>query len=214
MVLNMIPCYAIKQSDGSYKAPFNLMGRYNGVGGFHLLTDEEREQYNWFRCELYNESYNELIESRTNEPECVWDDDKHCIIATYTIVPYPLNYVIETKCDQVDKLLKQKIYTDIEVMFPDGPKVVQFRNDQDRLNLSNVTQAAIALVVSGDMNCAMNYRTLDNITQEVTSQQMIQIGTYILGQKQNLVNMAWSHKDNLRLLTTVQEVVDYDITIE
>jgi len=41
----MIRCYAIKQNDGNWFAPVNIIRKYNNVNEFHKLTDKQREQH-------------------------------------------------------------------------------------------------------------------------------------------------------------------------
>jgi len=188
-----------------------MMGRYNNIGGFHLLTDEQRQEHGWYKCELYNEQYDDRFQIRTQYPECVYDTERNVVVATYTITNIPLNQVIESRCDDVDKLLQQKMYSDVEVQFPDGPKTIQFRNEIDRANLSNVTQAAISLVLSGQPNFLMPYRTADNVTQYVSAGGMIDIGNKVMEQKQNLVSTAWAHKDALREMEDYPDLLEYDI---
>lgn len=187
------------------------MGRYNNVGGFHLLTDEQREEQRWFKCQLFNESYNPLTQIRSAKPECVWDEEQHCVIATYTIQDKDIKTVIEEVCDKVDELLQKKLYTDVEVQFPDGPKVIQFRNELDRANLSNVTQAAISLVIAGTPEYIMPYRTADNVTQFVPASGLIAIGNSVMAAKQLLVSTAWNHKDTLRAMESLDDIASYDI---
>lgn len=93
-----------------------------------------------------------------------------------------------------------------------GEKVIQFRNDNDRTNLSNVGTAALALIVGGNPTQLMEWRTLDNVTQLVPAVQMVQISNGVLAVKQQIVSKAWEHKDTLRSMTITNDVVAYDIT--
>ena len=123
----------------------------------------------------------------------------------------PIEEVIEKRCDEVDELLQTKLYSDIPMMFPDGEKVIQFRNEKDRANLSNVGAAALALIIGGNPSYLMEWRTLDNITQMVPAIQMLQISNGVLAAKQTIVSAAWNHKDTLRTMTIMNDVVTYNI---
>ena len=120
--------------------------------------------------------------------------------------------MIESLCQQVDQLHKEKLYTNVTATFPDGEKTIQFRNETDRANLANVAQAAMALVMSGTPEAPMQYRTEDNVTQTVRADQMMGIAMSVLQQKEAILTAAWGHKDTLRGMTDYQEVIDYDIT--
>jgi predicted transcriptional regulator len=118
---------------------------------------------------------------------------------------------IESRCKEVDALNDQKLYTNATVMFPDGEKIIQFRNEKDRADLSNVSSAAMALIMSGTPESPLGYRTEDNVTQIVRADQMVGIAMGVLQMKQDIKTVSWSHKDALRQLTDYQDVVDYDI---
>lgn len=123
-----------------------------------------------------------------------------------------IEYLIDNKCKEVDKLHTEKLYTDICVMFPDGTSVIQFRDEIDRANISNVSQGALALVVIGKQDELLEFRTADNITHSLKASEMMQIAMMVLSIKQELKKVCQNHKDTLRSLTTIKDVVSYDIT--
>ena len=114
--------------------------------------------------------------------------------------------------DRVSALYATYLYADVEVTFPSGPAVIQFRDDSDRMNLSNVVQAAQALIIAGTPTETLVYRTQDNVIQEVTAVQMVSLGMAVMAEKQALLNVSWGHRDNIDAMTTVVDVTDYDIT--
>lgn len=118
----------------------------------------------------------------------------------------------EEKCDTVDRLRISKTYTDVEVAFPTGNKLIQFRDEFDRANLSNVAQAAQLLVMSGQGDSILPYRTQDNVTQYPTAAQMLAIAGEVMDAKQAIVSKAWEHKDNIRGMTTIAGVRDYNVS--
>lgn len=122
-----------------------------------------------------------------------------------------LRRAIESKCDTVDALRISKTYTDVEVAFPAGVKVVQFRNEFDRANLANVVQAAQMLIMAGQGDSEVPYRTADNETQLPTAAQLLGVAAEVMSKKQAVVSKAWEHKDTIRALNTLEEVKEYDI---
>jgi len=123
-----------------------------------------------------------------------------------------LDLLKEELCDRVDELRKQKVYSDIAATFPDGEKVIQFRDEVDRANLSNVAQNCQLLVAAGAPDTLVPYRAADNVTQYPAAQQMLMIAVGVMISKQSIVSVSWDHKDAIRLMTTLEEVYQYDIT--
>ncbi len=118
---------------------------------------------------------------------------------------------LAAKLASIEDQRNRKLYSDVEVDFPSGPAVIQFRDERDRTNLSNVTTAAIALTMSGQGNTLIDYRTLDNVTQQVPASQFIAIAMTVLTAKQAVVKAAWQYKDTVRGLAA-KELPAYDET--
>jgi len=137
--------------------------------------------------------------------------DSKFVYASQDIANSILNREIETLCDNVDSLRISKTYSDVEVDFPAGKKFIQFRDEFDRANLSNVAQAAQLLVISGLGSSIVPYRTLDNETQLPTAQEMLSIAGEVMTIKQAIVTAAWTHKDTIRSLTSIEAVRAYNI---
>jgi hypothetical protein len=107
-----------------------------------------------------------------------------------------------------------KMYSEIEVILPYGLATIQFRNENDRTNLSNVASGATALIISGTPGATMSYRTLDNTIQSVTALQMLGIAMEVLNTKQAITNAKWDHKDALQAFVDnndYQSIVDHDV---
>jgi hypothetical protein len=126
------------------------------------------------------------------------------------------------RCDQtaqkqvkmVESISKSKMYSDIDVILPSGLATIQFRNENDRTNLSNVASGATALIISGTPGATMSYRTLDNTIQSVTALQMLGIAMEVLNTKQAITNAKWDHKDALQAFVDnndYQSIVDHDV---
>jgi len=118
------------------------------------------------------------------------------------------------RLSEVDQLRLTKTFTDVAVDFPSGDKKeIQFRNEFDMSNLMSVATAGIALIVSGAPTAEVVYRTKDNTTQTVTAAQMVSVGVAVLSAKQAVVSAAWTHKDAIRQLETIEAVEAYDLTV-
>lgn len=118
----------------------------------------------------------------------------------------------DEKVKEINDLRKTHLYSDVTVDFPSGSNVIQFRDDSDRMNLSDVSAGAMSLIVSGAPDTIMAYRTKDDKVQEVPASTMLAIAGEVLGQKQRIVSNSWKHKDAVRALTDMQDILDYDIT--
>ena len=201
--------YMIK---GQWIAPVSMCSKFNGIRGWHLLTDAERAKHGWYPCELINAEYNPLIESRTSTP-INFEFDGQIVRAIYQKTTKDIQTVIAEKCRLVDEMRKERLYTNIVANFPAGEKVIQFRDEVDRANLANTASGAMTLIMAGTPDAILAYRTEDNETQMLRADQMLQIAMQALGQKQQVINTSWAHKDTLRAMTTVADVLAYDITV-
>ena len=200
--------YMIK---GQWIAPVSMCSKFNGIRGWHLLSDEARAKHGWYPCELINAEYNPLTESRTSTP-INFEFDGQIVRASYQKTTKDIKTVIEEKCRLVDEMRKERLYTNIVAEFPAGEKVIQFRDEVDRANLANTATGALALVMSGAPETTLTYRTEDNETQILRADQMLQIAMGALAIKQQVISVSWAHKDALRAMTTVADVLAYDIT--
>ncbi len=207
----MIECYAIKLNN-IYEAPHNLVSTYKGITNFHLLSDKERENYGWYKCELHNAEPTKY-QYRSNDPVCYYDNERNVVIASYIIRDFTIDEIKESKYLEIKNIHNEKLYTDVEVEFPDGKAVIQFRDERDRTNISNVSSGAIALVISGNGSTLMKFRTLDNIIRSVSALEMVNIAMTVLNIKQNIVDASWRHKDLIEKLNIVEEVITYDINL-
>lgn len=201
----MIKCYAIKDENDTWCAPKNMRSTYKGIHAFNTLTDKEREKYGQYKCELYNECYDLNTHYRSNTLEYFFDEEKNTLIAFYKLYPRSLSDVISQKCNEVTELFKLKYYTNIKIKFPDNiNRYIQFRNDFDKLNL-------FELSILAQSNININLRTEDNYINVLSPKQYMDIYTTVINKKQNLLNILQNHKDNLNKLTTIGDVLNYNI---
>ncbi|WP_395601237.1 hypothetical protein AB4P95_29935 (plasmid) [Pseudomonas sp. A1437] len=124
--------------DGSIVAPVPMCSRFGddangdgGVGGWQLLTDEQRTAYDWYPCDVVNESYDSRHQVRTG-PLNTFDKVAQRITCTYTLTEIPID-VIKA---QADKQLAEYRLTIEEggAQMPGGGIVLTSRADQAQLN--------------------------------------------------------------------------------
>lgn len=84
--------YAIKDFRGKFTGPVSTPSRWNGVRGFHLLSQEELKSHGWYPCTVENESYDDETQVRTG-PTFTFDENSETVTATYTVKDKPLNTV-------------------------------------------------------------------------------------------------------------------------
>jgi hypothetical protein len=112
--------------------------------------------------------------------------------------------------EQVMEKLYEEMFTNVTANFPNGPALVQFRDVQDRANLSDAAQTAQALLAAGSTE-NIDYRTEDNAIQSISLNDMITIAVQVSAQKQAVLKASWLHKDNIDALVTAEEIHNYDI---
>lgn len=102
--------YAIVVGTKVVKAPVSLVTNYNGVGGFHKLTDEKRKEYGWYPCSVINEGYNSIFQNRFGTPP-VFDPETETVTLEYIVQDRPVEQVkfdlINDINNNADQALKQ-----------------------------------------------------------------------------------------------------------
>lgn len=116
-------------------APIAMRSNYEGVGAWHTLTDSDRAQYGWYRCEVLNESSDPLTQSRSDQPELSFDGQT--ITAAYTVI----DKAIETiKNELLATLANFRFQFEVNgLVLPDGLSVKTDRESQAQLNSAYVT---------------------------------------------------------------------------
>ena len=103
--------YAIVKNNRVVEAPVSLRSRYDGIGGFHLLTDAERLAHGWYPLTLVNEQYNHKTQNRSEVPNYEILEDS--VIGTYTVTDKSIQTIMaETKVEyelEVEKLIQDEI---------------------------------------------------------------------------------------------------------
>jgi len=101
--------YAIKENNKWKRT--NLCSRFKGIGGFHLLTDEERAKHGFFRCIVVDEQYDIKTQSRSEEPmSWEFNEEAQTVTAKYMVVDKS-SETIEAE-EIVEKVKEAKAFLD------------------------------------------------------------------------------------------------------
>ena len=109
---------------GAITAPITLSSKYTTpsgvvIGAWHALTDDERAEYGWYPCEIINEGYDPLTQTRTDLPELSFNESKKLITAKYTITN---KLVDEIKDDFLEKLSSVRYQKEVGGVIHEGIK--------------------------------------------------------------------------------------------
>lgn len=148
--------------------------------------------------------------------------DKGHYEQVYEILPLDIDSIrantvtfAEQLIEQVKALHQEKLYSDVTAVFPAGVKEIQFRDEVDRTNLSDVSQVAMGLIMAGQATTLVVYRTKDNQNQTLTAEEMVSVAMGVFQEKQDIVTNMWIHKDTIRALSDTYDLAglrDYDVT--
>lgn len=133
-------------------APVAMRSRFNNVGAWNLLTDEQRAQYGWYPCDVINEGYDAVRQIRSTFPECVFDPETQRITATYTIVDKPLDAV---KIDHKRRMTQARYECEVGGTEFDNGWIDTDRDTQNRIN-----QAVTLTQINPDM-AEVNWKQSD-----------------------------------------------------
>ena len=85
----------------------NMSSRFKDVGAFHLLTDEQRVQYNFYPCSVVNENYDARTQNRSTNPTFELKDN--IVIATYTIINKAPEQILMDMVTQAEQAVQSHI---------------------------------------------------------------------------------------------------------
>lgn len=100
--------YAYKE--GSKWNLASLMPKFNGVGGWHTLSDAERAKHKWYPCVEINANYDPISQIKS-EPEFSLLDG--VVTATYTIWDKPDSQIYSEAASEV-RAKRQELITDTD----------------------------------------------------------------------------------------------------
>lgn len=116
------------------------------------------------------------------------------------------------KLASVDSLYTAKFYSNTTALFPSGSKVVQLRDEADFRSFERVVLAAVTRQAAQRENATVEFRTEDNVTQNLPAAEFIPVALDILDAKQAIWKIKTAHKDALSEMAE-EEVALYDETV-
>lgn len=184
---------------------------FRGVRDWPNLTDKERRKERWYPVEEENTEYDSRIQERSG-PKLSLDEERGVVIATYEIRDKSVNSLIREKVRQIEAKRDRLLAAGVEYTFPDDETaIIQTRNEGDMRNILAKGAQALAYVSKGLPSQKMVYRTADNITRQLSAQQMTDMTNHIASELQDIYEASWAHKDAVRDMTDPVEIVEYDI---
>lgn len=117
------------------------------------------------------------------------------------------------KLKECDDLYQEKLYSNADALFPSGTKTIQLRHDDDYRSFERVVLAAITRQAAKRDEAVVQFRTEDNVTQELPASEFIPVGLDVLEAKQALWRVRTAHKDTILGLTE-EQAATYDITTD
>jgi hypothetical protein len=114
--------------------------------------------------------------------------------------PSYLEYMKSIYNNELKKQFVDNFYSDVEVIVDDTIQIIQFRNDEDRINLTNVAQVASLKIANNDPEALITFRVKSNENLLFTASEFAEIATCIFDQKQAIRNIFWSYKDQINQL--------------
>ena len=129
-------------------APVAMRSRFNNIGGWHTLTDEQRSEHGWYPCDVINEGYDALRQVRSTFPECTFDPTAKRITATFTIVEKPLESV---KVEQKQRITESRYECEVG-----GVLLGDTMLDTDREIQTRIAQAKV--LVDNDPSLVIKWK--------------------------------------------------------
>jgi len=86
--------YIRRLKDGSFEEA-RLVSKYNGVHGFHKLTDEQRKEHGWYPAFISDEEYDPLTEYQIKK--VAFDEETEQGVITFKTLPLSKKEVRKNK---------------------------------------------------------------------------------------------------------------------
>lgn len=194
--------YAIMNNGKVIDAPVNLRSRYNNIGGFHTLTDEQRKAHGWYPCDVLNESFDPRTASR-NPPVVGFDGER--VTLDYQIIPKTLDQVKSETGAKINTLRDQKETEGFQYM---GHK---FQSDErSAARIFGAVQSAQAAMSAG-VPFAIEWAAADNTIVPLDAAQTIGMSAAMATQANALHQYGRTLKDQVNAAATVVDVIGIDI---
>jgi hypothetical protein len=130
-------------------APVAMRSRFNNIGGWHTLTDEQRAEHGWYPCDVINEGYDAITQIRSTLPELVFDNEAQRITATYTVTDKTLETI---KREHKERITEDRYEDEVAGISVNGQFV-----ETDRASQTRIAQAQS--LVQLDPTTAVNWKS-------------------------------------------------------
>jgi hypothetical protein len=204
--------YAYLDKHGRLVGPVSMRPRFRGVQNWPNLTDEQRREKRWYPVTETNKDFDPRIQNRSG-PVLTLEDG--IVTATYTVTDKSIESLIEDKCRQVDARRDQELAAGVEYEFPDGTlAIIQTRDSRDERNILTCHSMATTLLLAGQTETVMQFRTEDDGLHDLTPNQMIAMTTAVGVAGQGIYAISWQVKDAIRGMVDPVAVVDAAVWAE
>ena len=159
------------------------------------MTNAELEAFNIYPIDCsIPEGFNEIIHTVVNHSrtELVFDSANKIIRGFKTYKLKSLDSVYKQKQDEITKDRDSKIYTDISHSVLNGGHV-QVRNMQDMMNLNGLMSDALYSKLN-NISKTHNFIDAENNIHTLTSDQVIEMCTYVKAQIESIYAESWNAK--------------------
>jgi hypothetical protein len=188
--------YTYKKND-EFVYPVNLSSKHNGIGGWHLKTDEERAEEEFYRL-VAVDSVAEPHQIRSTFADIVLDEETLICTATYTLTDKSLKYYKD------EKILEAKKLRDIEAAARPpvdtglGFSVDGSATDLDYFEIGKLLDMIFVIDSDGESQPIIlaDWETILNA-----------VAVYRL----SILQKYWTHKTAIEAATTLSEVGSIEI---
>jgi hypothetical protein len=132
--------------------------------------------------------------------------------ASWAVSDKPVDQLKAEKEQQINSLREQRIYSQKTVVLSTGQTIpVDVRQGKpDIQNLTNIVQKASLKVMRNETG-TITFMAADNQPYTLTPEEAIEMGESVFAQIENEYAQSWVKKAELAVLTTAQEVYEFDI---
>lgn len=142
--------------DGKIIAPVAMRSRFNGIGGWHELSDSDRAVHGWYPCEVINEGYDSVTQHRSLMPLITFDSTESIFKVEYTVSEKSIETV---KREHKERISNSRYDEEVSGIYVDKEFVNTDRNTQTRIaHVSSLSQIDPDLLV--DWKCGYGWVVL------------------------------------------------------
>lgn len=147
--------YGTVSSDGLITAPIAMCSNFEGVGAWHTLTDDERAMYGWYPCDMVNEAYDPLTQSRSEAPVLSFKNGR--ISAAYSIVEKTLQTI---QSEMLQRLADYRFVCETQGLdLESGLRILTDRESQSQL-CNAYTTVKTGLIPDTDWKCRNGWQVV------------------------------------------------------